>query len=176
MSNSTKNLIEYAALVDSAFKEKKEFSTYNRDIFHATEVVAGGFRYAKQEINLLSNELDKRLYGSSYITKLVENFLAKQNGKLNILVETDIDLNHPMIQVCKKFPENAVIKRVPDDWQEYYAYNFMTIDDFGYRFEADREELSAIVSLNEADQEETRKNMKRSFEILSRNSEEIKMG
>ena len=115
MNSSTENLIEYVARVNNALEKKEAFSTYNRDIMHATEIVAGGFKYATQEINLLSHELDQRLYGSPYIIELVEDFLDEKNRKLHILVETDIDLDHPMMHVCKKFPNKTVIKRVPDE-------------------------------------------------------------
>ena len=51
----------------------------------------------------------------------------------------------------------------------------MTIDDFGYRFEADRNKFAAIVSFNEDDQKETRENMKNCFKVLDEGSKEIKV-
>ena len=173
MSSPTENLIEYAMRVNTAMEKGEPFSTYNRDILHASEIVACGFRYAKNEVNLLSNELDERLYGKDYIAELVEDFVGERNGKLNILVETDVELEHPVLRVCKKFPSNTTVKRVPDQWQKRYDYNFMLIDDIGYRFEADRESQNAIVSFNQDDQIETRKNMKNCFDVLAGYSKPI---
>ena len=176
MDGFSENLIDYAKRVDNALREKTPFSTYNRDIMHATEIVAGGFKYAQNEVCLLSHKLDKRLYGTQRIEKLVEDFLSKKNGRLNIIVETDVDSDHPIIRLCRKYPENTTIKRIPDDWQEIYSYNFMTIDDFGYRFEADRKKLSAIVSFNEDEEKETLESIKSCFEFLGNESEAIKAG
>lgn len=174
MSSPTENLLEYSVRVNVAMEKGEPFSTYNRDILHASEIVACGFRYAKEEVNLLSNELDLRLYGEDYIARLVEDFVGERNGKLSILVETDVELEHPVLRVCKKFPNNTTVKRVPDQWQKRYDYNFMLIDDIGYRFEANRKSQNAIVSFNQDDQIETRKNMKTCFDVLAENSVPIK--
>lgn len=174
MNNPTENLIEYAARVDTAMEKGEPFSTYNRDILHASEVVACMLKYAKKEVNLLSNKLDNRLYGEDYIAELVEDFVGNRDGKLNILVETDVGTDHPVITACKKFPANTTVKKVPDHWQKYYDYNFMLMDDIGYRFEANRKSQNAIVSYNQDDQIETRQNMKNCFDVLAEHSKPIK--
>ena len=173
MSNPTENLIEYAVRVNTAMEKREPFSTYNRDILHASEIVACILKYAEEEVNLLSNKLDKRLYGEDYIAELVEDFVGERNGKLNILLETDVETDHPVITACKKFPKNTTVKKVPDQWQKHYDYNFMLIDDIGYRFEANRKSQNAIVSFNQDNQIETRKNMKKCFDVLAEHSELI---
>ena len=42
MDGFFENLLEYKDKVNKALKDKTPFSTYNRDIMHATEIVAGG--------------------------------------------------------------------------------------------------------------------------------------
>ena len=174
MSNPTENLIEYAARVNYALEKGEPFSTYNRDIRHASIIVASGFKYAKNVVHLLSNKLDLKLYGKDYITELIEDFLTQRNGKVHILLETDVETDHPVIDVCKRFPKNTTVKRVPNQWQERYAYNFMLIDGIGYRFEADRTSENAIVSFNEDDQKQTRNNMKKCFDVLAANAQALK--
>ena len=164
MDGFLENLLEYKDKVNKALEDKTPFSTYNRDIMHATEIVAGGFKYAQEEVNLLSHELDKRIYGTPHIVNLAEDFLSKRDGRLNIIIEKEIDSSHPLLSMCTRYPNNTTVGKIPDKlWQGHYSYNFMTIDNFGYRFEPDRNKLSAIVSFNEPEEKETLENMKRWF-------------
>ena len=169
MGGFFESLLEYRDKVNKALKDKTPFSTYNRDIMHATEIVAGGFKYAEAEVNLLSHELDERIYGLPYIVNLAEGFLSKRNGKLNIIIEKEIDSSHPLLSLCERYPNNTAVRKMPDEWwNDHYSYNFMTIDNVGYRFEPDREKLSAIVSFNEPEEKETLKNMKNWFGFWSK--------
>lgn len=163
------NIFAYKQRVNKALAKKRPFSTYNRDIMHATEIVAGGFKYAEYEVNLLSHELDKRIYGLPHIVKLAADFLSKRNGKLNIIIEQDVEADHPLISLREEYPNNIVVRKIPDEWwKKFYSYNFMTIDSFGYRFEPNRKELSAIVSFNEEEEKETLENLKQWFNFWSK--------
>lgn len=154
------NIFMYKHRLDKALLEKRPYSTYNRDIIHATIIVAGGFKHAKKEVNLLSHELDNKIYGLPNVVKLVEDFLSQRDGKLNIITEKKIGSDHPLINLCDKYP-NAVVKKIPDEWwQKMYSYNFMTIDDFGYRFEADRAKPSAVASFYEKEEKDTLEGLK----------------
>ena len=96
--------------------------------------------------------------------ELSRRFLSKRDGRLNIIIEKEIDSSHPLLSMCTRYPNNTTVGKIPDKlWQGHYSYNFMTIDNFGYRFEPDRNKLSAIVSFNEPEEKQTLETMKRWF-------------
>ncbi len=165
MTSFSESLAQYTKRLNKAFRGKSKLRTYNQDAMHAIEVIVGGFNYSKKRINLLSNELDLDIYGLPRVEEAVGKFLERENTELNILVEKTIALNHPILKLRERFGNKITIKRVPDDWQEKYSFNFMTMDDFGYRYEYDRGSLQALVSLREG--EEMRSELESCFQILS---------
>lgn len=165
------NLITYTERMENALVPKKAFHTYNRDILHALEIIVAGFRHAQKEVNLLSCKLDPKLYGTPRLQAATRSFLEKEGTKLLILVETKIDLDHPMLTLCNEFRDKVEINTVPDKWKAIYKFNFMLVDDFGYRFEYDRENYAALASFYEDDQEEMRSDLKNFFQILEKHAE-----
>lgn len=154
------NLKTYVRKLENALSERTPFNTYNRDILHAAEIVVVGFHYAQQEVYLLSNKLDPVLYGQPRLLNAVSSFMDKRDTKLHILVETKIALSHPLIQLAsEKYRKQIKINRVPEEWKEKYRFNFMVVDDFGYRFEYDRDAHSAIVSFHEHEHEHVQYDM-----------------
>lgn len=145
------SLNEYASKLNRALEKNKPYYTYNRDVGHAMVIVYFAFVHAKEQILLLSKELDRRVYSPTWFIDEVRNFLNKEGAKLSILVEDSIGEDHPMIQVVQDYPKSASIKRVPSEQIETYTYNFMVVDNAGYRFEADREEFKAVVAFNSKD-------------------------
>ena len=172
MNSLTENIADYKSRINKALKHGHELSTYNRDIMHAIEVIVGGFNHSSKTINLLSNELDKRIYDAPRILQAIRKFLQKENTELNILLEKDLD-DHPILEVCKEYGDKVTIKRVPDEWQKRYSFNFMTIDDVAYRYEPDRDSFEAIVGVNEKETEKValRTQLTECFQVLDRVSE-----
>ena len=64
-------------------------------------------------------------------------------------METDIAEDHPIRQLARENRDTVEMLRVPDSIVETYEFNFMLIDDIGYRFESDREECKAFVALHD---------------------------
>ena len=164
----------YGVLIEEKLTRKKAFNTYNRDILHATELVIAGFRHAKREICLLSQELDTELYGVDRLQAAVESFLRKKNASLRVLVEVDIEQQHPMMMLRERFPNKIWIGQVKKELLEVYTFNFMTVDDFGYRFEHDRKEFVAIASFHEEDQKIFLANLKKFFKLLEESATPVK--
>lgn len=158
------NFIVYKARLEKALKDGKPFNTHNSSIKHATEIIANGFLVSREKIRLLSYKLDLELYGTEQVHKAVRQFLERDGTQLHVLIETDIDTNHPIISLCNEFENKTIIRRVPDDLQTY-RHNFMTMDDWGYRFEYDREELVATASFYEESQESVRGALRDWFDI-----------
>ena len=137
-------LADYAREMDVALRERKRFAAYNRDIHHATVAVCLGFRYAEKTVRLLSEKLDLELYGGEWFIEEAKSFLGR-GGEICILVESDLDDHHPLLRIAKEHPDAVSINRVPDAVRAEYSYNYMVVDDIGYRFESDRSEPRAIV-------------------------------
>ena len=70
----------------------------------------------------------------------------QRGGRLSVLVETDIPQNHPILEFARRYPA-VKIHRIPDRIVKTYEFNFMVIDDVGYRFESDRKKCQAFVAL-----------------------------
>ena len=157
------SLNDYAKSLSDALKANKKHYTYNKDMRHAAVVVCTAFEHAKDEIMLLSNKLDRALYASPWFVDAIDAFI-KKGGKLRVVVETDIEAAHPVISRAKT--PNVEIRRVPPDFFEHYTFNFMVVDDIGYRFESDRESQEALVCFNSDEHVGFLKALKAIFEDL----------
>jgi hypothetical protein len=164
------NLKEYAERLENALKKKVAFNTYNRDIFHAFAIIHAAFKFAQEEVLLLSHELDIALYGGADLGHEIRGFLGDRKGKMRILVETDISEAHPMMQLCGEFSEQVKILRIPNELQKGYEFNFMVVDDFGYRFEKDREEHAAVASFHDENLHEAVSSLKAYFAFLEKSA------
>lgn len=141
--------------LNKALKRGRKFANYNKDMSHAGIVVCTAFRHASEKIRLLSHELDRFLYGGDWFLDELKGFLSK-GGLLNVLIETDVEPDHPVMQLAKKFDE-ITVKRVPDQVWEAYPFNFMVVDDKGFRFENDRKLPEATVVFNYDEVEDFKK-------------------
>lgn len=160
----------YSRKLQKALQNKKPFSTYNKDLLHAAEIIIYGFSYAEKEIYLLSNRLVPELYGDPRLHTALHNFLSRDNTELHILVEQTLSSDHPIVGVIRPFKDKIKLGRIPQESVEAYDFNFMLLDDFGYRFEYDRNGYSAIASFYEDDQKETCKMLKEFFLSLEQES------
>ena len=145
-------LRDYARNLNAALKNKSGYTVFNRDAVHASIILYYAFLHAERQVLLLSNKLDPLIYSAPWLIDKIDRFLAK-SGKIHVLVETDVDESHPIKHLATQHPENLIIKRVPDEVVKSYPYNFMVVDDRGYRFEHDRDEYSALAAFDENDQD-----------------------
>lgn len=141
------SLNDYAQKFETALRKKRPYKRYNRDMAHASIVVSTAFRHAKESIGLLSHELDPLLYGAPSFDRALNEFL-EGGGRLDILVESNIHDDHPIWTHKEKWPGQVSIRRIPQDVVDNYQFNFMVVDDAGFRFEADRVNPHALVYFN----------------------------
>ncbi len=167
MGYSASHFEDYKKRLNAALEKKEEFVTQNHDNMHAVEIIVGAFNHAEKEINILSHKLDLWVYGNDRVEEAMERFLKRDNVKLNIVVETDLPENHPIYGLKDKFEGKISLKIAPQGWVATYAFNYMLMDDFGYRFEYDRNEFRARASFYNEEQEETMKVLKKSFMVLN---------
>ena len=140
----------YARELDRALKRTEEFANFNKDIQHASIVVCTAFRHAKAKIRLLSHELDPVLYASPWFETEVKAFLDR-GGKLEILLESKVsEQDHPLMKMAAHEPDKIDVRQVSDEFQRrtQYPFNFMVVDDIGYRFEHDRTEPAAVFAFH----------------------------
>lgn len=140
------SLNDYAQAFDKALEEGKEFTNFNRDIQHATVIIciALAHAHAKKRVRLLSHMLDPMLYSGQWFLEEAKGFLDR-GGELQILVETEISEDHAVYGLAG--PDTRLsVRCVPPDIAKSYKFNFMLVDDLGYRFESDREKHEAVVS------------------------------
>ena len=163
------NLRTYANRLENALAEQTPFHTYNRDILHASQIVVAGFRHAQRSVYLLSNRLDPALYGDEHLLEAVRSFLKKDGAELRILLEAEIDAHHPFRRLAEdEFNGRVKIGIVPEGHQDSYRFNFMIVDDIGYRFEYDREKFEAIASFHEEGQRHMVSKLKNFFVELEK--------
>lgn len=126
------------------------FGTFNRDISHAAAITRVAFEHANSTVRLLSHKLDRALYGKSFLEDHVAPFLNKEGASLHILVETDVPDGHPIWDFMESGhgEERLTMKRIPPKLVEHYKFNYLVVDDFGFRFEVDREEYAAVASFH----------------------------
>lgn len=159
----------YMKQLEYALKERKAYSVYNKDLGHAAAIVKMAFLFARAHVRLLSHKLDLDLYGDPDLLDTVETFL-QQNAKLDILIEQELSSDHPILGLRSKSPDRFTIAVVPPDWVSTYKFNFMVVDDFGYRFEHDRSSPMAIASFHDPRRGEMITSLKHVFDHLSSNS------
>ncbi len=69
--------------------------------------------------------------------------------KLEILVERDIEDSHPLLELVRQYKDTSSIGRIPEERVQTYGYNFLVIDDRGFRFERDRQQPNAYVAFRD---------------------------
>lgn len=140
------SLNAYAAKFETALKKQSQFANFNNDIMHAGIIVCTALRYAEKHVRLLTHKLEPTLYASPWFLEELEGFL-KRDGMLRILIESEIAPDHPIKEMQGKF-DKLQMNAIPRELLEEYAFNFMTVDDNGFRFEPDRSRPEATVVFN----------------------------
>ena len=172
------SLNDYIVKLRTALRESKPFSEFNKDISHAIVVICSALYFAKGRVLLLSNKLDPLLYATPAFDHAVNRFLERDNARLDVLVEKpgEVDQQHPIRQLADQHPEKVEVKAVPANLVEKYEFNFMVVDDIGYRFERNRGSHGAVVSFNEDDPErvEMRARLVKIFDFLKEGAEPLR--
>ena len=129
---------------------------------------------AKRKVLLLSNRLDPLLYATLTFDTPSISFLERDGTHLDVLVEKpdEIDQQHPIRLLAERYPGKVEVNAIPADKVEQYEFNFMVVDDIGFRFERNRDSHGAVVSFNETDAERTemRERLVKIFDFLKENA------
>lgn len=171
------NLNEYALDFADALASQTPITFHNRDMAHASVVVTLAFVHAKKAVLLLSQKLDPAVYSVPWFTETAQEFIDR-GGSLHILVEEKehLDENHPVIDLYRaNAGDKFQIRAVPPHEVKTYEFNFMVVDDDGFRFEPNRENPRALVAFNETEpsHQEMIRSLKQFFHRLFENAESI---
>jgi hypothetical protein len=145
---------EYHEQVRDAILNRNGRPILNGTIDHASIIVQECFNNAKQRIRILSSRLDPSCYAKPGVTDAAKTFLADKDHCAQILVEPALwDMNsnfewnkHPLVAALVDCKERYEIKLVPAEWTKRYQFNFLLLDDYGYRFESDRSRPAAVAA------------------------------
>ncbi|MGA3305348.1 MAG: hypothetical protein ABSC26_04990 [Stellaceae bacterium] len=127
----------------------------NGSIEHAGIITQEALINAQDSVRILSYRLDPDCYADEAVLNAADYFLANPSHHLKILIEAGLwnDGNydwtrHPLIhklhQSLTQQNPNFEIRLVPKALAEKYAYNFLVLDDYGYRYEEDRKRPTAV--------------------------------
>jgi hypothetical protein len=120
---------------------------FNRSAEHAAIIVEHLFLAAQEEVNIVTSRLDEKVYSSQTVIEAAMGFLHRNpTGRINVLIETDVDLDsHPWVKSLKNVDRNRVkLWHVPDDVSAHYKFNFAVSDRKHYRLEQDRKTFEAF--------------------------------
>ena len=157
------SLEAYRAEVGSAIISRHDQPLVISSTEQAAVVVEQAFLHARNRIRILCYNLNPTCYGIEPVQNAAQFFLAKCNTRADFLVESELwDLDstydwfkHPFILDLQNFlradedGQNSPglhLKFVPRGWAKTYICNFLLLDDYGYRLEADRESPAAIAA------------------------------
>jgi hypothetical protein len=165
----------YREKVREAILRRDGVPLLNGDVDHASIVVQEVLSNAKNRVRILSHRLDPDCYAKEAVRNAAAFFLADPDHSLEVLIEAYLwdDNNnfqwdkHPLISDLKKCDNKQVqVRLVPKDWSDGYNFNFMLLDDYGYRFESDRARAAAVVAFLPNNGEKTVKHLGGIFEQL----------
>ena len=144
------SLESYHEQVREAILLRSGAPVMNSNIDHATIITQEALANAKSKVRILSSKLDPTCYAHPGVIEAARYFLLDPDHRLEILIEAEeIDDNrnfdwhgHKLIREFKG--KNAEVRLVPKAESARYSFNFMLLDDYGFRYEFDRRRPAAV--------------------------------
>jgi len=131
------------------FNGLSDEAVFNGSTEHASLVIEQAFNCARQHVRVLSSTLNLACYGTPATIAAAQQFLAQPGTRLEILIESDrlvAGAAHPLLTALRPYKSQIDVRMVPTDMVDQYEYNFLTVDDRGFRYEEDRRAHVAIVA------------------------------
>lgn len=135
---------EYRSRIDQLIREDQGDLVMNGTPEHAAIITERMFANADQNISILAERLDNRIFGASSTLEQAKLFLAgRADRKIEIIVENVDDValeTHPFFQGLSAAIESGqlLIRRLPEAVSRLMPFNFTLMDDRGFRFESDK--------------------------------------
>lgn len=140
---------DYEEVIEKAIRAKDGKPVYNGSIEHATVLLSKMFNVAKKSIRILSGNLNREVYSKRGIPVRMDVFLS-QGGEIRIIIEDHEGFpDHPVAALVEKY-EKCEVKTLRQEAKSSIGYHMTTIDDFGYRFESDKDLPDAIAAFGDS--------------------------
>lgn len=126
---------------------------YNASDEHAAIVVEEIFRWADNEVWILTGHLAPRIFARPGVLMWADIFLSDPDNELRLLVkEGDLPklAANSAYEIFKQGP-NVQVRALPDEVERTVAFRFMIADSDIYRFEPDKARCDAVAAFGSAD-------------------------
>lgn len=140
------NIDTYTNHIDNLARLMDGSTVLNGSAEHAAVINERMFNYADETMDILTRNLDPRVYGTPELVSRAKLFLGLAGRKLRIAVENPESFTssgHPLV-VALRENENFEIRKIPDDLHDLVDVNFTVMDAKSYRFERDKTEAVAV--------------------------------
>lgn len=145
---------DYNQLVRTLALKRDGEPLYNASIDHASIVIENLFKSARRKIEILSGDLNPRVYGRNEVIQEAMLFLiSNPEHRIRVLLEKDhADARklHPFFKAFSGFA-NMELRIAPSELQEMYTFHFVVVDEDCYRFEGDKNLPAATAAFGDRD-------------------------
>lgn len=143
---------EYSYLVRTLALKRDGQPLYNASIDHASLVIENLFKSARRKIDILSGDLNPRVYGRNEVIQEAMLFLiSNPEHRIRVLLEkdhADVRKMHPFFKAFSGFA-NMKLRIAPSELQKMYTFHFVVVDEDCYRFEGDKNLPAATVAFGD---------------------------
>ncbi len=154
MYRFSETMDEYSLLVRTLALRRDGHPLYNESIDHASIVVENLFRSARKSIDVLSGDMNPRVFGRNEVIEEANLFLiSNPEHKIRVILEKDLPNARKIHPFFKKFGNlpNVELHIAPAELQARYNFHFIVVDEDCYRFENDRTLPAAVVAFGDQD-------------------------
>ena len=140
---------EYRALVRRALYERNKLPVLNGTVDHAVILFEEMLLHADQYFALYTTRLNPDIYGSKAVVDAASLFLAHDKANFEIVFDEDISSSaahdNALIAVLGQKTAATVSAFIaPTARADAIPFHFAILDNWGFRFEPDKNENSAI--------------------------------
>ncbi len=142
---------EYRAMVTRAAWLRDGKPIFNGSYDHAQVLVENLFEHAHESFDILTGELNPRVFGATKVLGQAENYLALKGTKIRVLVQEPDSIDYVDNTFIKKFGEkdDVEFRQIVPGIAEEIGYHFIVMDKDSYRFEGDINSENAIAAFGD---------------------------
>lgn len=140
----------YYQAADKLYKKKKNETFDNGLPHHALWGIYKLFEMANKSVSIFSGNLRGKENGSNFyaheeLLEKIDEFLKKKDAKLDIIIENNLEENHPFFKIKNDHSDCVNIKKI----KKIGIFNhFIVADKVGYRFEEEDTNNKVIAKFN----------------------------
>jgi hypothetical protein len=145
---SNDDLETYRQFVAGIAKASDGTVIFNRSEAHAAIIIEYLFGASKNEVNILTGELYRPVYGAAGVVTAAIAFLEREpESKINIVSEYTIPSEHPFLKAVRAVADESRIKIsvLKAAVAKQMPFHFAVSDGISFRFEPKKEVLEAMV-------------------------------